>query len=403
MKTRSVPRVTVYSRHTKDCKRKGDSRYVSCDCPKQLTWFADGKLQRKAAGTGDITAAEKMADEQTAYFEACANGETPAQAPEVIREQSARTLSAAIETFLTTTKNNRKTTDKRFRMLEGALKQFSDHCAARGKFNLAEIKTADCLDFSNGLVGHQNTRAKKVQTVSRFFQFCVDLEMLVRNPVTAPCRVQKVALPQTVKALDDAQFSQLLAAVQNVNGQTSDKQRDALRSLVLLMRYSGLAIKDAVSIERSKLTENGDGFWKVELNRAKTGHAVFGVIRVDIAAEVLAGANPTGRYLFTELPLHEFDERAMDNYVSNWNNLFVKLGECADLKDENGEAIRFTSHFLRHSFVAWAIMAGLATSDIAALIGDTEITVANYYSRWLDARQRNLTERMKSALAVAGK
>src|SRR6202011_3799064 len=109
-----------------------------------------------------------------------------------------------------------------------------------------------------------------------FFKFCVDLEMLLRNPVTAPCRVKKTSGSEKAKALTAAQFEQLLAAVDKVNGDTTPEQRRKLRSLVLLMRYSGLAIKDATCLDRGKLTDKGTGFWSIELNRAKTGKPVIG-------------------------------------------------------------------------------------------------------------------------------
>lgn len=401
---RAVPRVSVYARHTSECKygkregKSADAKKLACGCPKQLCWFADGSLHRQAAGT-DRDAAEKMARAKTEYFEALAKGETPM--PPVSEQSAAQSLEGAIETFLTTTRKTRKTTEKRHRMIKNDLKLFCDFCAGRGLFKLAEIKTLHCLDFSNSLVGHQNTRAKKVQNVSRFFAFCVDLEMLLRNPVTAPCRVKKTSGSEKAKALTAAQFEQLLAAVDKVNGATTPEQRRKLRSLVLLMRYSGLAIKDATCLERGKLTDKKTGFWSIELNRAKTGKPVIGSMAADIVADILAGANPSGRYLFTDLPLATFDEQAMDNYVATWNGLFGKLSKVAEIKDEHDEPLHVTSHWCRHSFVLFCITAGLATSDIAQLIGDTEKTVSDYYSTWLDARQQNLTGRMEAALTAA--
>lgn len=51
-----------------------------------------------------------------------------------------------------------------------------------------------------------------------------------------------------------------------------------MRALILLMRWSGLAIRDAVSLEKDKLSPDG----KLFLYRAKTGVPV----RVPLPAEL---------------------------------------------------------------------------------------------------------------------
>ena len=47
-KARAVPKVKVYSRHRTGCKWEGRDNKIGCDCPKQLTWFRDGRLHRVA-------------------------------------------------------------------------------------------------------------------------------------------------------------------------------------------------------------------------------------------------------------------------------------------------------------------------------------------------------------------
>ena len=74
-KARAVPKVRVYSRHRSECKWAGDDTRIGCDCPKQLTWFRDGKLHRMAADSCDGEVAEKKARELMNGFEAAAKGE----------------------------------------------------------------------------------------------------------------------------------------------------------------------------------------------------------------------------------------------------------------------------------------------------------------------------------------
>ncbi len=54
-------------------------------------------------------------------------------------------------------------------------------------------------------------------------------------------------------------------------GHDFEHRRDRLRALILLMRWSELAITDAVTLERERLSEDGNLF----LYRAKTGVPVY--------------------------------------------------------------------------------------------------------------------------------
>lgn len=200
---------------------------------------------------------------------------------------------------------------------------------------------------------------------------------------------------QEPKALTDTQFEQLLAAIPRVNGRTSDEQRRKLRSLLMLMRWTGLAIRDAVCIERLRFQRNGNGFWKLFLRRAKTGHPVYCTLQTEIGEQVFAGANSTGRYLFVEnVPQ---GEKELDNLIQAWGSLMRKLGEVAALTHD-GQPVRFHSHLLRHTFVCWCLNHDLPTEDVAALIGDSVQIVARHYSGWISGRQERLNERMMQAL-----
>jgi len=401
---RAVPKVKAISRHREDCKWAGFPKRVGCDCPKQLTYFREGKLHRLGADTCDGAVAEKKAAEMEAAFDAASKGEpTPVPAGKL-----SMTLDDAVKTFIAS-RNDGTRTDKRIRILKFDLGNFSRFALARGLVNVADIKTADCLAYKESLKGHQNTRAKKIHVLIGFFRFCVeDLEIVSRNPAATDSVRIAYDPTQTPKALSNAQFETLLASVPKVNGKTTDEQRRKLDALVLLMRHSGLAIRDAVTVERTAFTNVGNGKFKISLHRAKTGKPVYGRLRADILERIFAGANPDGRFLFIDsLPV---GERAMDNEIAKWGTLFSKLGACADLKDEEtGDAFDFGSHCLRHTFVFACICAGLATGDIAQLIGDTEATVMKHYSVWIFARQQNLDSKLDAMLdakplaAAAGK
>ena len=397
MKTRTaraVPKVTVYAVHRAECKNKGDSKRLTCSCPKQLAWCADGKLHRESTEV-DYVAAEKAARAKVAYFEALEAGEAPA--PPISATRSTRTLAAAIEKFIAT-KTTSGVTEKHVEKLRFELQAFADFSAARGLLNLTDITAEDALDYSNALKGEQSTRRKKIHRLGGFFRFAVDMGWAVRNPFA----VIKIKAPQTSapKAMDARQLDELFAAIPRLrlNGDMSEETRRTLTAVATLMRWSGLAVRDAVTIERAAFQKNGEGFTKLFLHRAKTGHEVMATLKNEVVEQIMLGATANGKYLFIDA-LPE-SEREMNSLAARWSKTFSNLGEVAGIKNADGSDFHFGSHCLRHSFAAMCFMNGMPTEDVALLLGDSVQVVADSYSGFIHGRQERLTERMKAMLVT---
>jgi integrase/recombinase XerD len=381
-------RVTIFTRHSADCEHKSERAYTRCRCAKHLEWF-DGRQHRQSAKTRDLRVAEKQAREIESQHEAISRGEQPKI--KII----GKSLEEAIEFFLAGKKGH--VTDKHLDKLKYELGEFRKFCDGKNLMALVSIQTEDILDWRNRLGGAQNTRAKKVFRLIGFFEFCVEMGWLSRNVARAKAITIKYDDSQDPKALTDEQFTQVLAAIPQVNGRTTDEQRTKLRSLVLLMRWTGLAIKDAVTIERKRFEKNGEGFYRLFLWRAKTGNPVYCTLRNEIVEQIFSGGNKSGRYLFVDsVPTKE---KELDALVKVWGTLFGKLSDAASLTDENGEAFAFGSHAMRHTFVYWALNNDISTEDVAMLLGDTVAIVAKHYSGWIAGRQERLTQRMVVALS----
>ena len=392
-RTRDIPRITVYARHTADCKSRGKgTRYTACGCPKQLCWYTEGKLYREGCGT-DVIAAERAAREKTEYFEKLAKGEEVAPPTRAIA--NTRTLSAAIEKFLAT-KSSSGVTEKHTAKLKFELQAFADFTAARGLFNLADITSEDCLDYRNSLQGTQNTNMKKIHRLIGFFKFCVEMDYLKKEPRpdsghshqgVEDCDAEgdgHAATGRTLRRYSPDETERRHAA-------HTDRRSDVIR-------WSGLAVRDAVTIERAAFQKNGGGFWKLHLYRAKTGHEVVATLENEVVEQVFAGANPSGKFLFIDA-LPE-TEKEMDALAKRWSALFSKLGEVADIKNADGSLFHFGSHCLRHSWAAFCLLSGLDVADVAMLLGDSVEVVADTYSGWIHGRQERLTARLQEALAA---
>jgi integrase/recombinase XerD len=382
-------RVTIFTRHSAGCEHRDERDYTRCRCPKHLEWFANGSQQRQSAKTRDLRVAEKQARDIESQHEAIARGEQPKL------KIGGKSLEEAIEFFLS---SKTDVTDKHRDKLRFELGEFRSFCDGKNLMALVSIQTEDVLDWRNRLNGAQNTRAKKVFRLIGFFEFCVEMGWLSRNVARAKAIVIEYSDAQEPKALTDEQFNQALSSIPRVNGRTTDEQRTKLRSLVLLMRWTGLAIRDAVTIERKRFEKNGEGFYRLFLRRAKTGQAVYCTLSSETVEQILGGGNKSGRYLFVDsVPTKE---KELDALVKVWGTLFGRLSDAAGLTDENGQPYDFGSHAMRHTFVYWCLQNEITTEDIAMLIGDTVAIVAKHYSGWIAGRQERLTTRMIAALSA---
>jgi integrase/recombinase XerD len=283
------------------------------------------------------------------------------------------------------------------------LEHFRDYCAGLGLLAPAAIESEHVLAYKNSVMkaagekGRETAR-KRMRRLTGFFSFCMnDMPWITRNPAKGKLISIKSKKTHEPKALTDAQFEQALAVVPKLNGRTTAEIRAKLRSLFLLMKWTGLAIRDALTtVERSDFQRVNESFYTLHIKRAKTDNAVFCTLEAPLVDEIFAGANPAGRYLFvSSVPT---TEGGMNNLVHQWGTLFSEVSDLAGLVDHNGEPYPFTSHSMRHTFVFWCLNQDIPTEDIAMLIGDSVVVVAKYYSVWIHGRQERLTQRMVEAL-----
>ncbi|MGA7078663.1 MAG: hypothetical protein WBY61_08130 [Terriglobales bacterium] len=390
-KRREVPKVRVYSRHTSLCKLTADTK-TACNCPKSLVFWRDGKLHRVSAETVDRHAAEQKARELENNFAAAAKGE-PTTSP--IKSESFL-IGYLVDAFVAK-KNGDDVKQATVRQWKYELTNFAQFLQRRGLINIGEVRPDDVQAWRDGLEGAPAGRRKRVLFIVAFFQYCVDFNKLAKSPaIKSQLRVKRSAV-QEPKALDNAQFAKLLATLPKLNGKTTDADRAKLKSLAILMRMTGLALKDAVCCERDIFEQMPNGRFRMYLRRAKTGKPVNNYLSAETMAAVLAGANASGKYLFID-SLSE-KENEVKNQVEWFGGRFAKLATLADIKDENGETVKGGSHsFGRHSFVLMCLNADMPTHDIGTLIGDTAHVVEQHYSTWIASRAARLEQRMMKVI-----
>jgi integrase/recombinase XerD len=141
---------------------------------------------------------------------------------------------------------------------------------AHGCRMLSQLDVTQLRRYRAGWTEGPLTAVKKLERVRSFFRFCLESKWIDENPARAlkmPRVPTKPTLPFT-----PAEIRRILAACDEYprNNSQGYDNRARMKTLVLLMRYSGLRISDAINLERSRLAGG-----KLLLYTAKTGQPVF--------------------------------------------------------------------------------------------------------------------------------
>ena len=214
-----------------------------------------------------------------------------------------------------------------------------------------------------------STTRQRLAQMKRFFRFAVERGWAPRSPL-ATLRPPRSDSPPTMP-LTVREMRALLAA---------SEQQPKERGLILLMRYSGLAIGDAVTLSREAVVGT-----ELTLRRAKSGELVM----VDLPHLVvrailpLRGANPDF-----------FWWSGRGKRVTSAKYWRSRLGGVASRAGVAG----FHPHRLRDTFAVALLTAGVSIEDVSSLLGHSSIqTTERHYAPWDRRRRDRLTRVVRAA------
>jgi integrase len=154
--------------------------------------------------------------------------------------------------------------------------------------------------------------------------------------------------------------------------------RERLVVLTKFMLGTGLRISDAVTISKSKITNDSDG-WMVELRTMKTGTAVACPIQNDLAKSIvkLQGDHP----FWTA-------KSELEDRTKNWRKIYTRVFESAGIEGH--------PHQFRRRFAKRLLAKGTPMGYVASLLGNTEEVCRGSYAKWLPERQNALSKAVRS-------
>jgi len=384
--------LSVYSRHYPPCP-SDDINYKRCRCPKWINGIvgSDGPFIRRSAKSRSWEKAEDFKRKLEEEYEAKQRGIEEASRP----KPALVTVKEAVSRFLNSKRNENladSTLDKLTTIFE---KQFLAWATSYGFVHITEITTADLEGFRDTWTDGPLAKKKKQERLIGFFYYSLRLGWIKSNPAVLLGRIRAdgpptdyFPAPEFDRIIDSTYIYQPKGWLECRN------QATRLRILTLLMRWSGLAIRDAVTLERRRLNENGELF----LYRAKTGSPVYVPLPpavADALREIPPGPTPNPRYFFWS------GNGSPKSVVGNWQRSFRRLFKIANIRNDDGSPKRCHPHMLRDTFAVEMLLAGVPLEQVSILLGHKSVKITEkHYAPWVKARQEQLAANVRKAWSV---
>lgn len=383
----STPVVTIFVRHGKDakgnpCKYAGDEFSRRCNCRKHFRWTQNGTQYRRKAGTRDWAEAERVKRQL--------QDQLAGRAPEAGEADNVRTVTEAVELFITD-KKVQGVSDGVVARYKSELGRFQVYCEKENAFTVAGITRELLTGYAATWEEHypsSNTRASVRERLRSFLRYCFECRWLDRIPAVPKVEANE---PPTLP-LTDAEYAKILRTINTVRplrfdakGVTrllSNETKLRLRALIQLMRWSGLAIQDAVRIRKADfIHDKAKGIYRVVTTRQKTGTDVSVPIPFEIAKEILATPSPNPEYIFWT------GKSKGRSQVIMWGSRYVRpLFEAAGVRSGH-----MVSHRLRDTFAVDLLQKGVPLEEVSKLLGHESIkTTEKHYAKWMKGRQDRL-------------
>jgi integrase/recombinase XerD len=360
--------LTIYRRHRRSCAHRNEGRkYRRCQCPIWVDGLLGGKDMRESLKLRDWQRAQDLLREWEAKNQRVTHSEQ-------------QTIEAAFKEFLADIEARKLhgSTIRKYKLLQRQAEAFSQQCGLRflNEFDLVAVGR-----FRSHWKDGPRSSAKKLERLRAFFRFAQNRKWVQENPASE-LKSPKVSLCPTMPYSRE-EVVKILAAIETYTDEMPSTGMDnarRMRALVLLIRYSGMRIGDAVNLSSDRIAGN-----RLFLYTQKTGVPVNAVLPGFVVAALEATPKVTEKYFFWS------GAGKLDSAVRSWQTRLRKLFELA--KIPGGHAHRF-----RDTFAVELLLAGVPIERVSILLGHQSVRITEkHYSPWVRSRQEQLEADLESA------
>ena len=281
----------------------------------------------------------------------------------------AHTVEGAADLFLADCESRylSKATISKYKLLFGELK------GRYGKWSLKNLAAAELDDYRKTWKLAPISSRKKLERIRTFFRFCIERDMLRKNPATF-LKPPKV-IPAEKETFTPHELERILWACEvypnkGVHGPNTSKR---VKAFVLLLRWSGIRISDAVLFGIGSLEGS-----KVKIRTKKANTYVYIPLPEEAYAALMEIHEPGTKYFFWS------GNGQLKSAVVDWQRTLKKLFALAGVKG--------SAHEFRHTFATELLEKGASLESVSLLLGHRSITVTELHYAHLTLERRTKLE-----------
>lgn len=353
--------LTLYRRHLKRCKHRGDGReHLKCSCPIWAAGTLNGKEYRKSLKLRDWARATRRLGEL----------EDPAR-------PRAKPVAEAVEAFQNHIHALEWSTQRKVRNI---LRQFGSYCSQAGLEDVAEVGVEHVDAYRAGRKLARTTAQKELETLRQFFAFCRERNWTGDNPARR-IKAPKGTKPADVTPYTPEEVSRILGACDLIGHGAYERSR--ARAMLLLLYHTGLRISDVATLARDRIRDG-----RILVRTLKTGGTVYLPVPSDLQAALDTMPSPRGAA--TE-PRYYF-----------WNGVTSRRAVVGIAERTLAAVFRKSkvpeagAHRFRHSLATRLLGIGAGEQDAADVLGISPAIVRKHYAKWSVQRQERIAGLMET-------
>src|SRR5579871_1191305 len=353
--------LTIYRRHRRSCTHRLKGRkHRHCQCPIWVDGFLAGKEMRESLKVRDWRKAQEIVREWETEDR---------RATRPMR----RSLAECWQEFLADidARKLHESTIRKYKLLHRLMMFYAEE---NGLTFIDEFDLSTIGKFRSGWKDGPRSSAKKLERMRAFFRFAQKRNWIANNPAT-DLKSPKVTLCPTLPFSND-DMREILAATELYQDEMPShgvENGKRIRGLVLLLRYTGMRIGDAINFSVERLKGN-----RVFLYTQKTGVAVNTVLPDFVLDALIATPKVTEKFYFWN------GVGKLESIVRSWQTRLRKLFKLA--KKPDGHAHRF-----RDTFAVELLLAGVPIERVSVLLGYQSVRITEkHYAPWVRSRQEQL-------------
>jgi integrase len=408
--------IKVFVRHSATCKdKKKGADWRQCHCPKSLLVYdssvSTSTNRRISAKTRSWEQAEKVAQNYRDSFDP---EKQELKQLRAAKQAEQKRIEEAIAVYYSDmiARLGDNGTVRMARSLFGHInpvtmtvtinghlfKWLNTLSAADRPIHIADITASHLTAWRASWKFGDYTGAQRWGMVCSFFNFCISQGWIDRSP-SARLKPLLAGKGNRTAIFSDDQYAAILEAVaqydpENVPALTRRVWQQRLTTFVELLRWSGMAMIDAVQYRPELIDSEG----VLRYRRQKTGGLATVVLPAHVIA-LLRSVPIEHDSVGTLMPFRMKHFTAHSDTVTWRKRLFVlfELAGIRDCRTERGNIRIPHPHMLRDTFAVWNLRHGASLHAVAKMLGHLSVkTTEKSYLPWiLELEQAHIAEGRK--------